>query len=347
MIPRDVLDALQAQLRPRACNSAAFIYDHMESQSGGALPLVYVPFDGREAAHFCDRGQILDFAASIGSGRVLDFGPGDGWPALPLAQYAEHVTGVDASARRVATCRENAQRLGIGNAEFVHVAAGAPLPFANGSFDGATAASSVEQTPDPAFALRELARVLRPGGRLRMTYESLAAYRGGMEQAVALLDAGGGCSILLVYDRRVDDETAYQYRLSTALSLEQLHARFAEQGIRLESPWRPGPPPARGPQFTHELLNALAPYVTDAAVCRTSHPTGRTFVRLLHEAGFADVRATQSGGDCAGRLLAELQPEQRPRSMAEVDALLAEPVRAAVNIAAAIEDDPPLIAIKA
>ncbi len=58
-------------------SSAAALYDHMESQSGECLPVIYQPFDGRRRGHFVDRGQILDFAIAADGGRVLDFGPGD------------------------------------------------------------------------------------------------------------------------------------------------------------------------------------------------------------------------------------------------------------------------------
>ncbi len=42
---------------------------------------------------------------------------------------------------------------------------GEPLPFEDASFDGVTAGSSIEQTPDAKATLAELCRVLKPGGR--------------------------------------------------------------------------------------------------------------------------------------------------------------------------------------
>ncbi|MDK2930882.1 MAG: arsenite methyltransferase [Bacillota bacterium] len=68
-----------------------------------------------ERWHWIDRGQILDFLfATRGEGkRLLDFGPGDGWPSLGVARLAGEVVGVDASARRVEVCVENARCLGI------------------------------------------------------------------------------------------------------------------------------------------------------------------------------------------------------------------------------------------
>ena len=99
-----------------------------------------------------------------------------------MAPYVAEVVGVEGAHRRVEVCRENAARLGITNAHFYYVAPGAPLPFDANSFDGAMAASSLEQSPDPRATLREIYRVLRPGARLRMYYEALGRYRGGQEQ---------------------------------------------------------------------------------------------------------------------------------------------------------------------
>jgi ubiquinone/menaquinone biosynthesis C-methylase UbiE len=42
------------------------------------------------------------------------------------------------------------------------------LPFADESFDGATCGYVIEHVPDPKAGLGELARVLRPGGRLML-----------------------------------------------------------------------------------------------------------------------------------------------------------------------------------
>ena len=52
--------------------------------------------------------------------------------------------GVDGSQRRVQVCAENAQRMGIANARFIHVPPGEALPLDTGTFDAVTAASSIE-----------------------------------------------------------------------------------------------------------------------------------------------------------------------------------------------------------
>jgi SAM-dependent methyltransferase len=166
------LDHIVARIDFRETDSAYGVYDGMESQSSRSLPVIYQPFDGRNAAHFTDRGLILDYATVIGGSweahhergkRILDFGPGDGWPSLMIAPFFDEIVGVDASLKRVETCRANAERLGVKNATFLHVPTGEKLPFANESFDGITTGSSIEQTPDVTATVQDFHRVLRPG----------------------------------------------------------------------------------------------------------------------------------------------------------------------------------------
>jgi len=60
------------------------------------------------------------------------------------------------------------KRHGAENVLFV-VADAAALPFEDASFDTAAIARSIHHMPDPSIILREMARVLRPGGRLLIT----------------------------------------------------------------------------------------------------------------------------------------------------------------------------------
>jgi len=85
----DLERMIDDEIRPQPCDSADF-FEEMESQSGYQLAEIYEPFDLGKRMHCRDEGHILDFlrTAEVRDGRVLDFGPGDGWPALPLARYA-------------------------------------------------------------------------------------------------------------------------------------------------------------------------------------------------------------------------------------------------------------------
>lgn len=346
MIEDAALEWVRQRLHPQRCASAEFIYNLMDSQSGYGLPVVYQPFDPQHRGHLVDRGRILDYYCSIGGGRLLDFGPGDGWPSLPLAPLAEHVTGVDAAPRRVEICRANAARLGLDNTSFVHAPPGARLPFDDASFDGAAAASSVEQTPDPLATLRELARVLKPGGRLRLCYEGLEQYRGGREREWLLLPADAGSTHLLLFDRHLEAECADQYRIDLALP-----AARAQQLVAAASGLTP-PAAILHSAGKEQLvlspvgLRELAQYITGAAHCRTRHPGGRAMVELLERAGFSRVLATHNGGDYADGFFADMPPELLPRSLAEADSMLIRAVRIVCHLPAPIAADPQLTAVK-
>ena len=312
----------------------------MESQSEYGLPVIYKAFDPEKAWHWDDRGRILDYLfATRGRGaRLLDFGPGDGWPSLPVAPFAGEVVGVDASARRVEVCAGNAARMGITNARFVHIPASGPLPFEDESFDGVMAATSIEQTPDPREALREIYRVLRPGGRLRMDYEGLAYYRGGKEREVWLLDMGEACR-LIIYDRHIEQEEADEYGLDLSMPVGDVAsaltggASASARAVGIE-------------HVTPGALDALRPAITAAWVCTLSHPSGATYVRWLREIGFSVVQPTHNGGRFARELFGNMLPRDRPASLEGVTDLLSRLVQVVVEMPAPVELDPMITAVK-
>jgi demethylmenaquinone methyltransferase / 2-methoxy-6-polyprenyl-1,4-benzoquinol methylase len=92
--------------------------------------------------------------------RVLDVCCGTGDLALAAAAAGGRVTGVDFSERMLERARRKSAAV-----EWLQADALA-LPFAEGSFDAATAGFGVRNFEDLDTGLRELHRVLRPGGRL-------------------------------------------------------------------------------------------------------------------------------------------------------------------------------------
>ena len=331
-------DWIVRELQPRVCTSDAFIYDDMDSQSGRSLPVIYEPFDATRKSHWRDRGALYDYLFSTqGEGkRLLDFGPGDGWPSLIVAPFAGEVIGVDGSARRVQVCTENAARLGITNASFIHVQPGSRLPFEDGTFDGVMAASSVEQTPDPRFTYQELYRVLKPGGRLRVHYEALSDYRGEQEHDTWLWPMDEQHCRLILFDRHVDQECVTQYALTFNLPAAALYRAFGVQGrheLRYES-------------VTLSQMAQLRSALADARVCQTSHPSGKTIAAWLREIGFTQVLPTHDGSTAAGMLFDVLSEPSRPHDLAGVDAVLHPVVQVVSQLAAPIELDPMITAIK-
>jgi ubiquinone/menaquinone biosynthesis C-methylase UbiE len=105
---------------------------------------------------------------------VADVGTGTGFVALGLAPKVAKVIGFDASPEMLAVARRNLAA--FSNVEF-REAPGDHLPLPDGALDAAFANMYLHHAPDPAGAIRELARVLRipdpvsgkPGGVLCLT----------------------------------------------------------------------------------------------------------------------------------------------------------------------------------
>jgi ubiquinone/menaquinone biosynthesis C-methylase UbiE len=99
--------------------------------------------------------------------RVLDVGSGLGGTARHLAQeYGCEVTGLEPCADYAQAATVLTQRTGL-DSRVRFVRAGAPpLPFADASFDAATLVHVGMNVADKAALFTELARVVRPGGRL-------------------------------------------------------------------------------------------------------------------------------------------------------------------------------------
>ena len=92
--------------------------------------------------------------------RVLDACCGTGDLALAVARAGGRVTGVDFSAEMLARAERKAPEF-----DWVQADASA-LPFPDGSFETATVGFGIRNLADLEAGLRELARVLVPGGRL-------------------------------------------------------------------------------------------------------------------------------------------------------------------------------------
>jgi ubiquinone/menaquinone biosynthesis C-methylase UbiE len=102
--------------------------------------------------------------------RVLDVGTGTGQLGIGLLERTADtsVVGIDASSEMIAIATTEADRRLSGAARDrfdVRVAAADRLPFADGSFDLALASFVLQLVPHRPSVLREIRRVLRPGGR--------------------------------------------------------------------------------------------------------------------------------------------------------------------------------------
>jgi len=108
---------------------------------------------------------------------VLDLGFGGGALADRLLASDAAVVGVDRSAAMVQrACRRHASAVAAGRARFLQGSAQA-LPLADASLDKAASVNALYFWPDLAAVMRELARVLKPGGRLVLGFQTEDAVR--------------------------------------------------------------------------------------------------------------------------------------------------------------------------
>lgn len=97
--------------------------------------------------------------------RLLDVGSGPGTITCDLAALTAEVTAIEPSEAALTLTRQEAARRGLGNVDF-RVADVHRLPFEDDSYDVAHAHQVLQHLSDPVLALREMARVVRPGGHL-------------------------------------------------------------------------------------------------------------------------------------------------------------------------------------
>jgi SAM-dependent methyltransferase len=111
--------------------------------------------------------RLVDALEPKSGERWLDVATGTGAVALRMARRGADVAGLDIAPGLIETARRRAAeeglaiRFDVGDAE--------ALPYEDGSFDGVASSFGVIFAPRHEVAARELARVLRPGGRLGFT----------------------------------------------------------------------------------------------------------------------------------------------------------------------------------
>lgn len=99
--------------------------------------------------------------------RVLDVATGPAAVAIELARRSDaRVVGIDQSPQMMGAGVSKVRSSGLGGRVRFVLGQGERLPFADGSFDAVTFTYLLRYVDDPAATLRELTRVLRPGGTL-------------------------------------------------------------------------------------------------------------------------------------------------------------------------------------
>ncbi|MFW6066923.1 MAG: class I SAM-dependent methyltransferase [Myxococcota bacterium] len=107
---------------------------------------------------------VLDLAGPLRGRRVLDVGTGDGTYAIEAARRGARATGLDVDPAMISAARSRSEGAGVDIA--LREGRAEALPFDDGTFDVVVAVTVLCFVPDPAGAVREMGRVLVPGGRL-------------------------------------------------------------------------------------------------------------------------------------------------------------------------------------
>jgi demethylmenaquinone methyltransferase / 2-methoxy-6-polyprenyl-1,4-benzoquinol methylase len=114
--------------------------------------------------------SFLASRLDVGPGAtVLDVASGTGAVAIELARrHGCRVVGVDQSAEMLAEGRRRVEAAGLAERVELLEARAEELPFEDAAFAGRTFTYLLRYVDDPAATMRELARVVRPGGRIAM-----------------------------------------------------------------------------------------------------------------------------------------------------------------------------------
>ncbi|HWM07999.1 MAG TPA: methyltransferase domain-containing protein [Solirubrobacteraceae bacterium] len=140
------------------------------------VPAFFAPFAERLVAHADPRP----------TDRALDVACGTGIVARKLAPLVQRVAGLDPNAGMLEVARANAPAI-----EWIAAEAGA-IPLPDATFDLVTCQQGVQFFPDRAAGLRELRRVLAPGGRLVLSIWRAAEHSPGWLRLAEALDRHAG-----------------------------------------------------------------------------------------------------------------------------------------------------------
>jgi CAAX protease family protein len=136
---------------------------------------------------------VLDRIGIRPGERVLELGPGPGAFTVGAAQRAGpdgRLIAVDIQPQMIAQAEQRVREAGLTNVE-THVASAHHLPLDDGSVDRAFLITVLPEIPDPARALAELHRVLRPDGLLSITEEFSDPDYLFLPETIRLVEAAG------------------------------------------------------------------------------------------------------------------------------------------------------------
>lgn len=197
--------------------------------------------------------EYLD-AMKIDSCRsVLDLGCGTGVAARSIARrkgFTGHITGLDISPYLVAAAKRLSEQEGVGHAVEFRAGDSHGLGLPDGSFDAVIAHTLVSHVDDPRAVLREMARVVKPGGKIAVFDGDYASITFGSDDVVK---------------GKADDELIINALVTNPRVMRQMPQLLQEAGLTL------------GTAFSY--------VVADIGKADFWAPALQSFLRLLPKAG--------------------------------------------------------------
>lgn len=167
------------------------------------------------AANF-RRWMAKNLNGFVETDEILEVGCGDASFTKRLAQFSKHVSAVDVSPKQIAINLEKYPEI-----QFVAHDLAEPLPFGDNRFQAIWCSEVLEHLFDPAFALHEMYRVLKPGGFIMVT----VPYHGLFKNV---------CIALFKWDHHFDPEYSH-IRFFTKNTLRRLCEKAGFSTIRMNT----------------------------------------------------------------------------------------------------------------
>jgi ubiquinone/menaquinone biosynthesis C-methylase UbiE len=177
--------------------------------------------------------EILDYEHTRGL-RVLDVGCGQGIDMMRYASAGANVAGIDLTPRHAELARLHLAALGL-HAKIVDGDAES-MPFEDMSFERVSSNGVLHHTPDMLAALREIRRVLVPGGETRVIVYNRRSFHYWLSQVLThgvlrgqLLEERSMAGVL---SRNVESSSIGARPLVRVYSSRQLRKMFSAAGFR-------------------------------------------------------------------------------------------------------------------
>src|SRR5438445_10981162 len=146
---------------------------------------------------------VLEYLGAVENKRILEIACGRGGFSRLLASRGAHIVGADFSISALRIGQQKLReregppfRAGLAQADAQN------LPFAASSFDVVISCETIEHLPDPRVAVREMARVTRPGGLLYLTTPNYLNLMGLDELYALVRHPGAPSGLVQPLDRR-------------------------------------------------------------------------------------------------------------------------------------------------